>query len=135
MPSATAHACSKCSTEFRRDPDPAARSGRRAVELQPLCLLNSSFSTHISDLREHTKEIYTIRWSPTGPGTKSLELDFALLFPKHHVLLRVLPDLVVLATSLDKDSESLYKRVNINRLINIFKSFLHFQIYICLLLQ
>ncbi|KAI9127733.1 hypothetical protein K1719_000726 [Acacia pycnantha] len=33
MPSATAHACSKCSTEFRRDPDPAARSGRRAPEL------------------------------------------------------------------------------------------------------
>lgn len=24
---------------------------------------------HIHDLREHAKEIYTIRWSPTGPGT------------------------------------------------------------------
>jgi hypothetical protein len=50
-----------------------------------------------------------------------LELDFALLFPERHILLRVLPVLVVLATSSEKDSESLYKRVKINRLINIFK--------------
>ncbi|XP_042488780.1 protein PIR-like [Macadamia integrifolia] len=53
---------------------------------------------------------------------ESLELDFALLFPERHLLLRVLPVLVVLATSSDKDSESLYKRVKINRLINIFKN-------------
>lgn len=53
---------------------------------------------------------------------ESLELDFALLFPDRHVLLRVLPVLVVLATSSEKDSESLYKRVKINRLINIFKN-------------
>uniref|UniRef100_A0A166D3Z6 CYRIA/CYRIB Rac1 binding domain-containing protein n=1 Tax=Daucus carota subsp. sativus TaxID=79200 RepID=A0A166D3Z6_DAUCS len=55
-------------------------------------------------------------------AVESLELDFALLFPDRHVLLRVLPVLVVLATSSEKDSESLYKRVKINRLINIFKN-------------
>ncbi|KAK4260129.1 hypothetical protein QN277_003286 [Acacia crassicarpa] len=27
--------------------------------------------TYLYDLREHTKEIYTIRWSPTGPGTSN----------------------------------------------------------------
>ncbi|XP_008809659.1 protein PIR [Phoenix dactylifera] len=53
---------------------------------------------------------------------ESLELDFALLFPERHTLLRVLPVLVVLATSSEKDSESLYKRVKINRLLNIFKN-------------
>ncbi|OVA02229.1 Cytoplasmic FMR1-interacting [Macleaya cordata] len=53
---------------------------------------------------------------------ESVELDFALLFPDRHVLLRVLPVLVVLATSSEKDGESLYKRVKINRLINIFKN-------------
>ncbi|KAH1071790.1 hypothetical protein GYH30_008334 [Glycine max] len=53
---------------------------------------------------------------------ESLELDFALLFPERHILLRVLPVLVVLVTSSEKDSESLYKRVKINRLINIFKN-------------
>ncbi|KAJ9540606.1 hypothetical protein OSB04_027112 [Centaurea solstitialis] len=26
---------------------------------------------HIHDLREHAKEIYTIRWSPSGPGTNN----------------------------------------------------------------
>lgn len=52
---------------------------------------------------------------------ESLELDFALLFPERHILLRVLPVLVVLATSSEKESESLYKRVKINRLLNIFK--------------
>lgn len=54
-------------------------------------------------------------------AVESLELDFALLFPDRHTLLRVLPILVVLATSSDKDSESLYKKVKINRLLNIFK--------------
>ncbi|CAN4121076.1 unnamed protein product [Withania somnifera] len=53
---------------------------------------------------------------------ESLELNFALLFPERHTLLRVLPILVVLAASSEKDSESLYKRVKINRLINIFKN-------------
>uniref|UniRef100_I1P7H2 CYRIA/CYRIB Rac1 binding domain-containing protein n=1 Tax=Oryza glaberrima TaxID=4538 RepID=I1P7H2_ORYGL len=52
---------------------------------------------------------------------ESLELDFALLFPERHTLLRVLPVLVVLATSSEKESESLYKRVKMNRLLNIFK--------------
>ncbi|XP_038725747.1 protein PIR isoform X1 [Tripterygium wilfordii] len=55
-------------------------------------------------------------------AVESLELDFALLFPERHILLRVLPVLVVLATSSEKDSESLYKRVKINRLVNIFKN-------------
>lgn len=54
-------------------------------------------------------------------AVESLELDFALLFPERHMLLRVLPVLVVMATSSEKDSESLYKRVKINRLISIFK--------------
>lgn len=52
---------------------------------------------------------------------ESLELDFALLFPERHALLRVLPVLVVLAISSEKDAESLYRRIKINRLINIFK--------------
>lgn len=51
-----------------------------------------------------------------------LELDFALLFPERHALLRILPVLVVLATSSEKDAESLYRRVKINRLLNIFKN-------------
>ncbi|KAI5667752.1 hypothetical protein M9H77_17605 [Catharanthus roseus] len=55
-------------------------------------------------------------------AVESLELDFALLFPERQILLRVLPVLVVLAASSEKDSESLYKRVKINRLLNIFKS-------------
>ncbi|KAK6243411.1 hypothetical protein QUC31_009820 [Theobroma cacao] len=55
-------------------------------------------------------------------AVESLELDFALLFPERHMLLRVLPVLVVMATSSEKDSESLYKRVKINRLISIFKN-------------
>ncbi|KAL5837624.1 hypothetical protein ACOSQ3_014793 [Xanthoceras sorbifolium] len=55
-------------------------------------------------------------------AVESLELDFGILFPERHILLRVLPVLAVLATSSEKDSESLYKRVKINRLINIFKS-------------
>ncbi|KAG6435960.1 hypothetical protein SASPL_100841 [Salvia splendens] len=43
-------------------------------------------------------------------AVESLELNFALLFPERHILLRVLPVLVVLAASSEKDSESLYKR-------------------------
>lgn len=54
-------------------------------------------------------------------AVETLELNFALLFPERHILLRVLPVLVVLAASSEKDSESLYKRVKLNRLINIFK--------------
>lgn len=54
-------------------------------------------------------------------AAECLELDFALLFPERHVLLRILPVLVVLATSSEKDSESLNKRVKMNRLITIFK--------------
>ncbi|PPS14422.1 hypothetical protein GOBAR_AA06154 [Gossypium barbadense] len=47
-------------------------------------------------------------------AVESLELDFALLFPERHMLLRVLPVLVVMATSSEKDSESLYKRENLD---------------------
>ncbi|GMH10367.1 hypothetical protein Nepgr_012208 [Nepenthes gracilis] len=54
-------------------------------------------------------------------AVESLELDFALLFSERHILLRVLPVLVVLVTS-SEDCDSLYKRIKINRLINIFKS-------------
>lgn len=54
-------------------------------------------------------------------AVESLELNFALLFPERHILLRVLPVLVVLAASSEKDSESLYKRVKVNRLVNLFK--------------
>ncbi|CAN6975157.1 unnamed protein product [Brassica oleracea var. botrytis] len=53
---------------------------------------------------------------------ESLELDFALLFPERYILLRVLPVLVVLATPSEKDTEALYKRVKLNRMINIFKN-------------
>ncbi|KAK9087624.1 hypothetical protein Syun_030018 [Stephania yunnanensis] len=53
---------------------------------------------------------------------ESLELDFTLLFPDRHILLRVLPVLIVLATSSEKDGDSLYRRVKINRLVNIFKN-------------
>ncbi|KAG6432639.1 hypothetical protein SASPL_104220 [Salvia splendens] len=44
-------------------------------------------------------------------AVESLELNFALLFPERHILLRVLPVIVVLAASSEKDSESLYKRL------------------------
>ncbi|CAN6460531.1 unnamed protein product [Victoria cruziana] len=53
---------------------------------------------------------------------ETLELDFTLLFPERHALLRVLPVLVVLASSSEKDSDSLFKRVKINRLVSIFKN-------------
>lgn len=53
---------------------------------------------------------------------ESLELDFTLLFPERHILLRILPVLLVLAISSDKDCESLNKRVKINRIINILKA-------------
>ena len=56
---------------------------------------------------------------------ESLEMDYVMLFPERHVLLRVLPVLVVLSTSSEKDGELLYKRVKINRLINIFKVYLY----------
>ena len=30
------------------------------------------------DLRDHTKEIYTIKWSPTGPGSNNPNADLVL---------------------------------------------------------
>lgn len=50
-----------------------------------------------------------------------LESDSALLFSERHALLRVLPVLVVLATSSEKEGDTIFKKVKINRLINIFK--------------
>ncbi|XP_028105733.1 protein PIR-like [Camellia sinensis] len=70
---------------------------------------------HLHPLRDHLQVLIVF-------AVESLELDFALLFREQHILLRVLSVLVVLATSSEKDSESLYKRVKINRLINIFKN-------------
>ncbi|KAI8029938.1 Protein PIR, partial [Camellia lanceoleosa] len=66
----------------------------------------------------------SIQWQDTDSMREELDdlqLDLALLFRERLILLRVLPVLVVLTTSSEKDSESLYKRVKINRLINIFK--------------
>ncbi|KAH9326419.1 hypothetical protein KI387_006597, partial [Taxus chinensis] len=52
---------------------------------------------------------------------ESLEIDSALLFSERHALLRVLPVLVVLATSSEKEGDTILKKIKISRLINIFK--------------
>jgi cytoplasmic FMR1 interacting protein len=44
-----------------------------------------------------------------------------LLFSERHTLLRVLPVLVVLATSGEKEGESIFKKIKIPRLMSIFK--------------
>ncbi len=36
-------------------------------------------STPLHDLTAHTKEIYTIKWSPTGPGTDNPHLPLMLV--------------------------------------------------------
>ena len=38
-----------------------------------------SQSTPLHDLTAHTKEIYTIKWSPTGPGTDNPHLPLMLV--------------------------------------------------------
>ncbi|CAM6019075.1 unnamed protein product [Sphagnum balticum] len=50
-----------------------------------------------------------------------LESDRVLLFSERHTLLRVLPVLVVLATSGEKEGESIFKKIKIPRLMSIFK--------------
>jgi hypothetical protein len=50
-----------------------------------------------------------------------LESDRVLLFSERHTLLRVLPVLVVLATSGEKEGESIFKKIKIPRLLSIFK--------------
>ncbi|XP_057867272.2 protein PIR isoform X2 [Cryptomeria japonica] len=52
---------------------------------------------------------------------ESLETVSALLFSERHALLRVLPVLVVLATSSEKEGDTIFKKIKITRLINIFK--------------
>jgi transducin (beta)-like 1 len=44
---------------------------------------NIKQSTFVHDLREHTKEIYTIRWSPTGPGTNNPNKQLTLARLQH----------------------------------------------------
>lgn len=36
-------------------------------------------NTALHDLTAHTKEIYTIKWSPTGPGTANPNLRLMLV--------------------------------------------------------
>lgn len=50
-----------------------------------------------------------------------LESDRVLVYSERHTLLRVLPVLVVLATSGEKEGESIFKKIKISRLMNIFK--------------
>jgi cytoplasmic FMR1 interacting protein len=50
-----------------------------------------------------------------------LESDRVLLYSERHSLLRVLPVLVVLATSGEKEGESIFKKIKISRLMSIFK--------------
>jgi cytoplasmic FMR1 interacting protein len=50
-----------------------------------------------------------------------LESDRVLLFSERHTLLRVLPVLVVLATSGEREGESIFKKIKIPRLMSIFK--------------
>lgn len=52
---------------------------------------------------------------------ESLESDSILLYSERHALLRVLPVLVVLAMSTEKDGDAIFKKVKVARLINIFK--------------
>lgn len=52
---------------------------------------------------------------------ESLESDRVLLYSERHCLLRVLPVLVVLATSGEKEGESFFKRIKLPRLIHIFR--------------
>ena len=52
---------------------------------------------------------------------ESLESDAILLYSERHALLRVLPVLVVLAMSTEKDGDAIFKKIKVVRLINIFK--------------
>ncbi|CAM6128500.1 unnamed protein product [Calypogeia fissa] len=52
---------------------------------------------------------------------ESLESDRILLFSERHTFLRVLPVLVVLATSSAKEGDMVFKKLKINRLIRLFR--------------
>ncbi|KAL2641399.1 hypothetical protein R1flu_008986 [Riccia fluitans] len=52
---------------------------------------------------------------------ESLESDRVLLYSERHVLLRVLPVVVILATSSVKEGDQVFKKIKINRLIRIFR--------------
>lgn len=52
---------------------------------------------------------------------ESLESDRILLYSERHAFLRVLPVLVVLATSSAKEGDMVFKKLKINRLIRIFR--------------
>ncbi|XP_024519238.1 protein PIR [Selaginella moellendorffii] len=52
----------------------------------------------------------------------ALESDHVVLYSERHVLLRVLPVLVVLAISSEKEGDSTFKKIKINRLIRVFRS-------------
>ena len=52
---------------------------------------------------------------------ESLESDAILLYSERHALLRVLPVLVVLAMSTEKDGDAIFKKIKVVRLLNIFK--------------
>ncbi|KAG6466977.1 hypothetical protein ZIOFF_075218 [Zingiber officinale] len=85
------------------------------------CCCFSVFEEH-HDEASHDNALLLLRIVLIVFCVESLELDFTLLYPERHTLLRILPVLVVLASSSDKESESMYKRIKINRLLNIFKN-------------
>ena len=60
-----------------------------------------------------------------------LESERVLLYSERHSLLRVLPVLVVLATSGEKEGESIFKKIKIPRLMNIFKVAVPFHVASC----
>lgn len=49
----------------------------------------------VYDFRTHTKEIYTIRWSPTGPGTANPNKNLVL------ARLEILYEFVIISASFD----------------------------------
>lgn len=61
---------------------------------------------------------------------ESLESDRVLLYSERHCLLRVLPVLVVLATSGEKDGDSMFKTIRLPRLIRVFRVWHHPSIYL-----
>eukprot|EP00249_Psilotum_nudum_P020261 c27628_g3_i1 orf=83-4003(+) len=52
---------------------------------------------------------------------ETLESESAMLYSQRHALLRVLPVLVALAMSSEKDGDAIFKKVRVTRLINLFK--------------
>jgi hypothetical protein len=50
-----------------------------------------------------------------------LESDRVLLYSERHTLLRVLPVLVILAMSGEKEGESFLKKIKLSRLVRVFR--------------